>query len=191
MRIFASRKISFKKGQKKMKKFLAIVFALIFALSACTVAFASEADLTCESCKAKLVDAKAYAAHVNGGCLIDFKDCPYCSARVATANLDAHKADCPKGAGKCEYCDAAYDTQADYEAHKKECKMITTVGSEDAAKIVDKIIEALKSVDWAELANKVVDAVKSIDLEGIIAKVKPIIEKVVGFVGEIELPAAK
>lgn len=166
-----------------MKKFLAIVFALIFALSACTVAFA--ADFECSECHAVLADQKALDAHNNGGCLEQFEACQYCAAKVATANLEAHEADCPKGAGKCEYCDADYATQADYAEHKKnDCKMINTVG-EDAAPIVDKVIDALKEVDWEALANKVVDAVKGIDIEGIIAKVKPLIERVVELIKNV------
>ena len=46
------------KGQTKMKKFLAIVFSLIFALSACTVAFAAKDTLTCDSCLVKLAMKK-------------------------------------------------------------------------------------------------------------------------------------
>lgn len=163
------------KGQTKMKKFLAIFFALIFALSACSVAFASEADLTCDTCLAKLPDAKAYAAHVNGGCLVDFKACQYCEVKVATENLEAHELECPKGASNCDKCGAALANKAEAADH--------TCATEDVAKnVADKVIDALKKVDWKELADKVVSAVKSIDFEGIIAKVKPIIEKVVDLI---------
>lgn len=177
-----------------MKKFLAVLFSLIFALSATTVAFAGAADLTCDTCLAKLADEKAYNAHVNGGCLVDFKDCQYCKAKVATANLEAHEAECPKGAGACEYCGEAYGTQAEYAAHKdSECKMINTVGSEDTAKVVNKVIDVVKGIDWKELGDKVVGVVKGIDFEGLIAKIKPIIEKVVAFITDAigEAEAAK
>lgn len=158
-----------------MKKFLAIVFSLIFALSACTVAFAGEADLTCDTCLAKLADAKAYAAHVNGGCLVDFKTCQYCEVKVATANLEAHEAECPKGASKCDKCGAALENAAAAEDH--------ACATEDVAEnLANKAIDALKEVDWKALADKVVGAVKSIDFEGIIAKVKPLIEKVVDLI---------
>ncbi len=166
-----------------MKKFLAILFSLIFALSATTVAFADAANLTCDTCLAKLGDEKAYNAHINGGCLIDFKECQYCDVKVSKDNIEAHEAECPKGAGKCEYCGEAYDTQADYAAHKKsDCKMINTVGSEDTAKIVNKVIDVVKGIDWKDLADKVVGVVKGIDFEGLIAKIKPIFEKIVAFV---------
>lgn len=158
-----------------MKKFLAIVFALIFALSACTVAFAAAADLTCDTCLVKLADEKAYAAHVNGGCLVDFKACQYCDAKVATANLDAHEAECPKGASTCDKCGAELANEAAADAH--------TCVTEDVAKnVVDKVIDALKDVDWEGVIGQVKDAIGSIDLEGIIAKIKPIVEKVVAFV---------
>ena len=186
MRKVRIRKNLIPKGQKKMKKFLAIVLSLIFALSACTVAFA--ADYECSVCHAICADEKALIAHNNGGCLQQFTSCQYCAARVETAKAADHEANCPKGAGKCEYCDASYGSQAEYEAHKAECKMITTLGSEDTAKIVDKIIEAVKGINWSDLANKVVNLVKGIDFNGIIAKVKPIFEKVVGLLENIELP---
>ncbi|MBE6820033.1 MAG: hypothetical protein E7516_03180 [Ruminococcaceae bacterium] len=158
-----------------MKKFLAIVFALIFALSACTVAFAGADDLTCDTCLAKLADEKAYNAHVNGGCLVDFKACQYCEAKVATANLEAHEAECPKGASACDKCGADLANKAAADAH--EC-----APADIANNVLDKAIDALKNVDWADVANKIVDAVKGIDFEGIIAKIKPIFEKVVELV---------
>lgn len=165
-----------------MKKFLSLVLALVMALSVATVGFAA-AKYECESCHEVFATEALYTAHTSGGCLIDFGTCKYCSGKVATANLTAHEAACPKGAGECEYCGEDYATQADYEAHKKsDCKMINTLGSEDTAKIVDKVIDALKSVDWKGVVEKVVDVVKGIDFEGIIAKIQPIVEKVVGYV---------
>lgn len=158
-----------------MKKFLAIVFSLIFALSACTVAFASAEDLTCDTCLAKLADEKAYNAHINGGCLVDFKTCQYCEAKVATNNLEAHEAECPKGASTCDKCGADLANKAAADAH--EC------ATEDVVKnVADKAIDALKEVDWKALADKVVDLVKGIDFEGLIAKIKPLVEKVVTLV---------
>ena len=165
-----------------MKKFLAIVFSLIFALSACTVAFA--AANTCPYCKEVIEDEVKYNEHISGGCDVKFRSCKYaCGAKFSEeANLATHEDACPKGAGKCEFCDAEYANQAAYEAHKaNDCKIVTTVG-EDAAPIVDKVIDTLKTVDWASLANKVVDAVKGIDIQGLIAKIKPVIEKVVELV---------
>lgn len=161
------------KGQTKMKKFLAIVFALIFALSACTVAFA--ADYECETCHAVLASEKDLTAHKNGGCLVDFKDCQYCAAKVATDNLEAHEAECPKGASTCEKCGAALANVAAADAHECDTKDV-------AENVADKVIDALKEVDWKALADKVVEAVKGINFDEIVAKIKPLVEKVVELV---------
>ncbi len=175
-----------------MKKFVSILLALIIALSASAVAFAAAYE--CEVCLAVFADEKAYSAHMNSGCLEQYKDCPYCAAKVAEDNLEAHMADCPKGAGSCKYCGESYDTQADYEAHKaNDCKLVTTVG-EKAADIIIKVLDFIKGIDWEGLLGKVTDALGSIDLGGIVEKIKPVLEKVVNFIkdniGEIELPAA-
>lgn len=161
-----------------MKKFLALVFALIFALSACTVAFA--ADYECTVCHAILADQKALDEHNNGGCLEQFRDCQYCGAKVLKDSLADHEADCPKGACACDYCGEDFATKGEYDAHLETCKAENN--NIPVASIMDKIVEAVKGIDWADLANKVVEAVKGIDFEGIIAKIKPIIEKVVALV---------
>ena len=165
-----------------MKKFLAIVFSLIFALSACTVAFA--ADYECGACQAVFADEKALAAHNNGGCLEQFATCQYCDAKVRIAtedgtkeieNLSKHEAECPKGATSCDKCGAALKNQAAKADHACDTKDV-------AENILGKAIDALKEVDWKSLADKVVGVVKGIDFEGLIAKIKPLIEKVVDLV---------
>ena len=188
-----------------MKKFLAIVFSLIFALSACTVAFATNYE--CEVCHAVLGDEKAYTAHINGGCLVKFTDCQYCAARVDRNHVEEHEGNCPKGAAACKLCGETFGTQNLLKAHADKACKCAACGKEVPAKdktshkceITDKVvntvtdektwetlankaIDALKTVDWAGLANKVVDAVKGIDFQGLIAKIKPVIEKVVELV---------
>lgn len=174
-----------------MKKFIALVFALIFALSACTVAFATT-EWTCpeEGCKAVLGSKALYDAHVNGGCLVKFTDCAYCGAKVDRDDIEAHIANCPKYSETCQYCGEKFDSVAAKAKHK--CKIVEVAGgNEDVANIITKVIEAIKSIDWADLANKVVDFVKSINLDEIVGKVKPLFEKVTSLVGELEIPAAK
>ena len=176
-----------------MKKFVSIVLALIIALSVSVVAFAAS-QFECGICHAVFAEEKTYTAHMNSGCLEEYKDCPYCEARVSNDYLDAHVATCPKGAGSCEYCGEGYANQAEYEEHlDSECKLVTTVGK-DVADVLLKIVDFLKGVDWEGLLGKVTDALGSIDLGGIVEKVKPAFEKVVSFVseniGEIELPVA-
>ena len=190
-----------------MKKFLAIVFALIFALSACTVAFAAT-SYECSDCHAVLADEKAYSAHINGGCLEKFTDCKYCAARVDRNLITDHEDACPKGIKACDYCGEEF-TQGELKVHaaEEECickacgKATTVINNEKTHKceiadkvvntvtdkktweaLAEKAIDALKKVDWKELADKVVGVVKGIDFEGIIAKVKPIIEKVVDLI---------
>ena len=184
-----------------MKKFLAIVFTLIFALSACTVAFA--ADFECTACHAILADQKSLDAHNNGGCLVQFKACQYCGAKVETAYIGLHEGECPKGAADCDYCgkeDLA--NQNALAAHKEttackkacdKCGKDVTCAEAEAHKcgvkeqienpttwknLAKKVVELLSKVDWKGLVDKVIGAVKGIDFEGIIGKVKPLIEKV-------------
>lgn len=167
-----------------MKKFLAVLFSVIFALSATTVAFAGAENLTCDTCFEVLGTTEAYNKHVAGGCLVDFEPCQYCNGNIANANHEAHELQCPKGAGTCEFCGKDYATQADYAAHKEsECKVTGAIGDKvPVATIFDKVVEALKGVDWKGLVGKVGDLIGGIDFEGLIAKIKPIIEKVVDFV---------
>lgn len=178
-----------------MKKFLAVLFALIFALSATTVAFAGVENLTCDSCFEVLPTLAKYNEHISGGCLVDFEPCQYCKGNIRNENLEAHEANCPKGAGTCEFCGADYGTQAEYAAHKEnDCKVTTAIGDKiPVATVVDKIVEVVKGIDWADLGGKVVDAVKGIDIGGLVEKIKPIFEKIVAFVtealGEAEVAA--
>ena len=175
-----------------MKKFVSILLALIIALSVSVVAFAAAYE--CGECHAVFKTAELLAAHENSTCLEQYKDCPYCEAKVANDNLDAHVADCPKGAGDCKYCGESYATQGEYAAHiESECKLTTTVGVK-VADIIVKVLDFLKGVDWEGLLGKVTDALGSIDLGGIVEKIKPAFEKVIGFakdnLGNIELPVA-
>ncbi len=182
-----------------MKKFVSVLLALIVALSVSVVAFAASA-FECAICQAVFADEKEYAAHMNSGCLEQYENCPYCASKVHEYNIDEHKADCPKGAGECKYCGESYATQGEFEAHisadengKIECKLVSIFGVK-VADIIIKIVDFLKGVDWEGLLGKVTDALGSIDLGGIVEKIKPAFEKVIGFVtenlGDIELPAA-
>ena len=180
-----------------MKKILALVLSLVFALSVCTVAFAAEADLTCDTCKAKLADAKAYAAHVNGGCLVDFKDCQYCGAKVATDNLATHEGSCPKGAEACDWCGKMQDCQ-DCLAEHKDAKACEKACADCGAKvkladkdthecaIEDQIANTVANIDWEEVLNKVIEFVSSIDFDALIAEVEGIIAEVEVLLADID-----
>lgn len=181
-----------------MKKFLAIVFSLIFALSACTVAFAGEADLTCDSCKAKLVDAKAYAAHVNGGCLVDFKDCQYCDVKVATDDLATHEGSCPKGAEACAWCGEMQDCQNCLKEHKAaadctkkcaDCGAAVKLADEKTHEcaVEDQIANTVANIDWEEVLNKVIEFVKTIDFDALVAEVEGIIAEVEAVLADLDI----
>ena len=176
-----------------MKKFVSLLLALIIALSASAVGFAAS-NYECGVCFAVFGDQESYSAHINSGCLEQYKDCQYCAAKVAEANLEAHEETCPKGAGECKYCGAGYANQKAYTSHlENDCKLVATVGK-DVADILLKVLDFIKGIDWEGLLGKVTDALGSIDLGGIVEKIKPAFEKVIGFVkenlGDIELPAA-
>lgn len=168
-----------------MKKFLAVFFSVMFALSATTMAFAGAENLTCDSCLAVLETEEAYNKHVaGGGCLVDYDPCQYCKANIAKDNLEAHEGICPNGAGTCEFCGEGYATQNAYAEHKaNECKVTTAIGDKvPVATIFDKIVEALKGVDWMGLVGKIGDLIGGIDFGGLIEKIKPVFEKIIEFV---------
>lgn len=176
-----------------MKKFVSVLLALIIALSVSVVGFAAS-QFECGVCQAVFADEKAYTAHMNSGCLEEYKDCPYCAAKVHADKLSEHKADCPKGAGECKYCGESYATQGAYEAHiADECKLVKTVGK-DVADILIKVLDFLKGIDWEGLLGKITDALGSINLDGIVEKIKPVLEKVINFLKDalanVELPEA-
>ncbi len=164
-----------------MKKFLSVFFAIFFALSVTSVAFASEENLTCDTCYAKLETKEAYSKHINGGCLVDFKSCQYCGARVAEADLANHEASCPKGACTCKYCGKDFETKGAHDEHIDACK--AEYNNIPVDEVKDKVVDTVKGIDWGSLLGKIVDAVKgligSIDLGGLIAKIKPLFEKVI------------
>ncbi|MEE1137773.1 MAG: C2H2-type zinc finger protein [Acutalibacteraceae bacterium] len=82
-----------------MKKFLAIVFSLIFALSACTVAFAEEAKTTtCKYCE-KILEIEEYNNHLEA-CKIANKP----SAPVVYTYT-------------CEYCKKGFNDADDFNKH--------------------------------------------------------------------------
>ncbi len=160
-----------------MKKFLAVLFAVIFALSSMTVAFAA-ATYECEDCYVVFQDKTTYEKHINGGCEVAFVTCQYCEQRVDKDYEAGHLDNCAAANKICDVCGTAIKTHEDGKA---------CVTTEDQIKdVADKVIDTVKKVDWDKVINtvkpvfnKVIDAVKGIDFEGLIAKIKPLLEKVV------------
>ena len=173
-----------------MKKFVSVLLAVIIALSVSVVAFAENTEYFCSTCQAVFGNEKDFKNHQLTGCLEQYKKCSYCEAVVSAANLEEHQKDCPKGAGSCKYCGEGYETLGDYEEHiANECWLVGLVGK-DVADVIIKVIDFLKGVDWEGLFGKVSGVVSGIDLGGIVDTIKPVFEKIIGFVGEkVELPA--
>ncbi len=175
-----------------MKKFVSVLLAVIIALSVSVVAFAEaeSKDYFCEICQANFNNEKQYIEHVRTGCLEQYKKCPYCDATIHENDIVEHQKECPKGAGSCKYCGDSYDTEGDFDKHlETDCWVVGLVGK-DVADFILKVIDFLKGVDWEGLFNKVSDVVSGIDLGGIVDTIKPIFEKIIGFIGEkVELPA--
>ena len=179
-----------------MKKFIALVFALIFALSACTVAFA--ANFECDACHAILADQKSLDAHNNGGCLVQFKACQYCGAKVETAYIELHEGECPKGAADCDYCGkenlanqnalAAHNATEACKAKCADCGVEVKFAEKDAHKCVieDQIANTVANINWEEVLNKIVEFVSSIDFDAIIAEVEGIIAEVEALLADID-----
>lgn len=120
-----------------MKKILAIVFTLIFALSACTVAFAEEAkafNATCKYCEKIFTDVKVYNDHIDAckKANTETKEedpeenvkhvCAVCAAvfDTRTAYMDHMNGDCLVAYKVCPYCEATIDTAA-IDDHKAIC----------------------------------------------------------------------
>ncbi len=130
----------------------------------------------CEVCATVFTNRTDYMAHMNSGCLVAYKPCPYCGATIDDAALEDHKNICPKGACDCDYCFDSFATEGDFEAHIDACK--ATYFNIPVAKIVRAVINFFKTTDWGSIFGKIGDLVKGIDLSGIINTVKPLLEKI-------------
>lgn len=180
-----------------MKKFFALVFALIFALSACTVAFA--ATYECEVCHAVLADQKALDAHNNGGCLMQFKACQYCGVKVETAYIELHEGECPEGSADCDYCGkedlanqnalAAHKASDNCKAKCADCGVEVKFADKDSHEcaIEDQIANTVANIDWEEVLNKVIEFVKTIDFDALVAEVEGIIAEVEAVLADLDI----
>lgn len=179
-----------------MKKILAIVFALIFALSACTVAFA--ASYECDACHAILASQSALDAHNNGGCLIKFKACQYCGAKVETEYIELHEGECPKGAADCDYCGkenlanqnalAAHQATDKCEAKCPDCGVAVVYSAKDSheCEIADQVTNTVANIDWEAVLNEVIAFISDIDFDALVAEIEGIIAEVEALLADID-----
>ncbi len=143
-----------------MKKFLAIVFALIFALSAATTAFAMAN--TCPYCGVEIVSEKEYNAHVFGKCPVKYPEA-----------AKTYK-ECPYG------CGAKYEDNEQYEIHVANCSMKKETTEE-------KIVNFIKNIDWKAIGEKVSGVVAKIDFPSLVNKLIGLVEQaVVAIIGAVK-----
>lgn len=138
-----------------MKKFLAVVFALIFALSAATTAFA--VANTCPHCGQYIETEKAFNEHLDKTCpkLHPVKTCPYegCGAKFQDEEqYEIHVAKCPKKTDKDKFIEKIENI--DYKAIAT--KVIGLVQKIDFPAIIAKIIPIVEKA-----VNYIVSAIKS------------------------------
>lgn len=161
-----------------MKKFLAIVLAVICIFSMATVAFAADSYLpttkVCAICGASTTNPDDYNAHLSAGC----GKCAYCETPWSTKEeLENHQHNyCLNFAGKatCDYCGAASEsTEAAFDAHVEECK--AKYFNIPLAKIIATVKDILSKIDF----EQVIGTVKSLA-----EKVAPAIQDLIGKIGK-------
>ncbi|GEM_PF-3393555 len=173
-----------------MKKFVALLLAMLIALSATVVSFAEtypeegNADYVCDYCGAGFLNAASLADHIaatfpypnhDAVCAFEYDKnhdgeitadevCTFCTKYRAT--LEAHQKD------ECEF----KDTETNWEKAVAYFKAGTIgLGFKYLGKV---IVEFLKSDTFKNILNKVVDAVKGIDLSGVFSTVKGLFAKI-------------
>lgn len=171
-----------KRMESEMKKFIAVLLAAMFVLSASVMAFAEKgtAEYVCQFCDAEFEDAASLAAHA-----------------AATYPVPGHTTKCTN------HCDIDFDGTddkcgfetkyvAEMTRHQDFCDYKDTASNMDKAinyfkagvigegfKYLGKaIIDFVKSDTFKGILDKVVGVVKGIDLSGVIGTVKGVIGKI-------------
>ncbi|MBQ8944443.1 MAG: hypothetical protein IJ050_08085 [Clostridia bacterium] len=131
-----------------MKKFLSVMFAVMFIFSAMSVA-ADAWSTSCPYCGATFSSEDAYAEHMN-----------------KFNHTDGHYITCPytgddyEGGG----CGEKFSTKAAYDVHVITCKHkgdYTGLGYLKNV-VLKQIIDAVKGVDWGSLFGGIVSVVKAL-----------------------------
>ena len=131
-----------------MKKFLSVMFAVMFVFSA--MAVATDAwETKCPYCGASFSSEDAYAEHMN-----------------KFNHTDGHYITCPytgddyEGGG----CGEKFSTKAAYDVHVATCKHngdYTTLGYLKNV-VLKELINTVKGVDWGSLLGGIVSIVKAL-----------------------------
>lgn len=180
-----------------MKKFIALVFALIFALSTLTVAFAATATtVDCSTCKQKFDSNAEYNAHLKDCKPATYKyNCEYCKEGFDNADaFNAHLGDkaennCDVRYRSCKYgCGNSFDTKDELTAHQDVCPKYSETcefcGEKFDSKAKKDAHECkLEEVsggnkDVANIITKVIEAIKSIDWADLANKVVDFVKSI-------------
>ena len=159
-----------------MKKFLAVLLAVICIFSMATVAFAGDLTNKCDVCGFTSNDIAEFTAHKNAkACGI----CPYCNvtAYKDAAELEAHKPVCEYANIVCDYCGKAQASEAIFAAHEPDCK--AKYFNIPLAKIIATVKDLISKIDFGAIVGTIKD------------KVVPAITDLVGKIdfSAIKLPA--
>ncbi len=143
------------------------MFALIFALSCATTAFA--ASLTCPYCDDIITSEKAYNEHISKKCPVLFAD---------------NKGDTVYYCDYSEYgCTAYFSSKSEYENHLDVCHFKKTTWGDK----VEAFFADLDYADFTAVLDKITDALTGIGLPGLVVKVIDLLEQgVIALIGEIK-----
>lgn len=173
-----------------MKKFFAVFFAVMFALSVCGIAYAEDASThdadiesypyVCDYCGAAFKAPESLKAHIDETFPIYASDELAAHEKVCTTLIIADD-------GTVAQCGKHFTTKAAYEAHSHNApadfdllKGYIKMGDIlSALKILFNIIKDFVTSDtFKGIIDKVVGVVKGIDFSSIIGKVKDIAGKI-------------
>ncbi len=145
-----------------MKKVLSLVFVLIFALSAVTVAFAADpAVYQCDYCKAVIEGEAEYNKHLT-------KTCPVVGSD-AQGPVIYH---CPY-----EGCGNPFTDKSEYDKHLTIC---TKKPKETAAEKVENFfLDFDVEDDMGEVIDKVFEVIGKLNLPNIVITIIDLLEKAV------------
>ena len=140
-----------------MKKFLALVLAVICIFSMATVAFAADENLgygwNCEFCGGYTADYNALIAHQKA---FDCGKCDLCGKGFETSDkLKEHKYECNQANVVCDYCGETKSSQAKHDAHIDACK--AKYYNIPVAKIMATIKDLFSKIDWSSVLGTVKD----------------------------------
>ncbi|MBQ2847828.1 MAG: hypothetical protein IJE74_06185 [Clostridia bacterium] len=138
-----------------MKKFTAIVLALVFAFAAATTAFAAASVYECPACH-ELIEGEAnFNNHLDKTCSV--------------VGSEGKAKVCPN-----EGCGAEFKIQKEYEKHLEVCYY------KPEPTIADKVSDFISGIDFKEVFGKVTDFLGGIDFAGLAEKLIGVIEDLIG-----------